>query len=325
MQNARLQTQKSTAPTELTTPARADAGSSLNGLVRSTPRYWIGWAALVVGIGAVVASITLTSTPAGQGLTLGFAAFIAFFALLSLLARNQTPTLWGLFVAGFVLFLLPWLGEGFVPDPAAAWTAWVVGFLAMAVGAVGWLSSRPPTVYGINENTSSQTRPSAVAGWISRAALVVGLGAVVLGATVVQSSPAAVAVTVGLGGFTAVIAMWSMLAADPTRDYFTLAVVGLRCSWRRGSQLSPATRPHGPPGSPALSPRRSVWPAICAVNPLTLHGPSAPTPTRGTTNDSADFNDRPRIRHENETQPLATPVRRRQIAGQVLSGRFRLV
>jgi hypothetical protein len=29
-----------------------------------------------------------------------------------------------------------------------------------------------------------------------------------------------------LGGFTAVIAMWSMLAADPTRDYFTLAVVG---------------------------------------------------------------------------------------------------
>ena len=226
MQNARRQTQTSTAPTELTTPTRADAESNLNGLARSTPRYWIGSAALAAGIGAVVASITLTSTPAGQGLTLGFGAFIAFFALLSLLARNQTPTHWGLFVAGFVLFLLPWLGEGFTPDPAAAWTAWVAGFLAMALGAVGWLNSRPPTVYGINENTSSQTKPSAVAGWISRAALVVGLGTVVLGATVVQSSPAAVAVTVGLGGFTAVIAMWSLLAADPTRDYFTLAVVG---------------------------------------------------------------------------------------------------
>jgi hypothetical protein len=49
---------------------------------------------------------------------------------------------------------------------------------------------------------------------------------VVLGATVAQSSPAAVALTVGLGALTAVIAMWSMLAADPTRDYFTLAVVG---------------------------------------------------------------------------------------------------
>jgi hypothetical protein len=37
------------------------------------------------------------------------------------------------------------------------------------------------------------------------------------------------------------------------------------------------------------------------VNPLTLRGPSAPTPTPGTANDSADFNDRPRSRHENET------------------------
>ncbi|MGH3674211.1 MAG: hypothetical protein ACRDU5_00430, partial [Mycobacterium sp.] len=125
-----------------------------------------------------------------------------------------------------VLFLLPWLGAGFTPDPAAAWTAWVAGFLAMALGAVGWLNSRPPTVYGINENTSSQTTPSTVARWISRAGLVVGLGTVVLGATVAQPSPAAVAVTVGLGSFTAVIAMWSLLAADPTRDYFTLAVVG---------------------------------------------------------------------------------------------------
>jgi hypothetical protein len=194
--------------------------------VTNAPRHWIGWAALVVGIGGVVASITLTATPAGQGLTLGFAAFISFFALLSLRALNQTPTHWGLFVTGFVLFLLPWLGAGFTPDPGAAWTAWLVGFLAMALGAVGWLSGKPPTIHGINENTSSQTRPSSVARWISGAALVVGLGTMALGATIVQSSPAAVAVTVGLGGFTAVIAVWSKLAADPTRDYFTLAVVG---------------------------------------------------------------------------------------------------
>jgi SPW repeat len=227
MQDARCQTQKLTAPTELTNRTRADTESNVSAFARSNPRCWIGSAALVAGIGAVVASITLTSTPAGQGLTLGFGAFIAFFALLSLLARNQTSTHWGLFVAGFVLFLLPWLGAGFAPDPAAAWTACVVGFLAMVLGAVGWLNSKPPTIYGINENTSSQTKPSAVARCISSAALFVGLGTVVLGATVVQSSPAAVTVTVGLGGFTAVIAMWSMLAADPTRDYFTLSVAGL--------------------------------------------------------------------------------------------------
>ena len=248
----------------------------------------IGWAALVLGIGGVVASLAVTSTRAGEGLTFGFAAFIAFFGLLSLLVRNPTPDHWGLFVSGFVLFLLPWLGAGFAPDPGAAWTAWVVGFVAMALGAIGWLNDRPPTVSGINENTSSQTRPSAVARWISRAALVVGLVTVVLGATVVQSSPAAVAVTIGLGAFTAVIAVWSLLAADPTRDYLTLAVVGFTLSSRRGWPVSPVTTPRGPPGYPASPPQRSVWPGICAVNPLTSHGQSAPTPTRATANDTAE-------------------------------------
>jgi hypothetical protein len=195
--------------------------------VKSLARPWIGGGALVLGVSGVVASIGVTSTPAGEGLTFGFAAFIAFFGLLSLLVRNPTPDHWGLFVSGLVLFLLPWLGAGFAPDLGAAWTAWVVGFLAMALGAVGWLSGRPPTVYGINENASSTTKAGAMARWIGRAALVVGLVTVVLGATVARSSPVAVAVTVGLGAFTAVIGLWSLLAIDPTRDYLTLAVVGL--------------------------------------------------------------------------------------------------
>ena len=90
--------------------------------MKSWARPLIGWAALVLGIGGVVASLAVTSTRAGEGLTFGFAAFIAFFGLLSLLVRNPTPDHWGLFVSGFVLFLLPWLGAGFAPDPGAAWT-----------------------------------------------------------------------------------------------------------------------------------------------------------------------------------------------------------
>jgi hypothetical protein len=76
---------------------------------------WIGWAALVLGIGALVASLTMASTSTGGGLTLGLAAFIVFFGLLALLVRNPTPDYWGLAVAGFVMFLLPWLGAGFAP------------------------------------------------------------------------------------------------------------------------------------------------------------------------------------------------------------------
>ena len=59
--------------------------------MKSWARPLIGWAALVLGIGGVVASLAVTSTRAGEGLTFGFAAFIAFFGLLSLLVRNPTP------------------------------------------------------------------------------------------------------------------------------------------------------------------------------------------------------------------------------------------
>jgi MFS family permease len=194
--------------------------------MRNSNKSWTSYAALVVGIGAVVASLAVTSTPAGQGLTLGFGAFIVLFALLSLLVRDQTPDHWGLVVVGLALVIVPWLGAGFAPDPGAAWTAWVAGFLAMTLGGIGWLRGSPPTVYGIEGYGSRDVKPGRFSLWISRAALVVGLVTVVLGATVMGSSSASIAVTVGAGAFMAVIALWSLLAADPTHDYWTLAIVG---------------------------------------------------------------------------------------------------
>lgn len=187
---------------------------------------WVDSAALVVGIGAVVSSIAVSSTRVGEGLTFGFAAFIAFFGVLSLLVRNRTPDHWGLLVVGLAMFILPWLGSGFAADTGAAWTCWVAGALAMALGAAGWVSDRPPTEYGIKEYSTSETRRSALSFWIGRAALVVGLVTVVLGAVVVHLPPAGVAVTVGFGGLTTVIAVWSLLAVDPTHDFLTLAVAG---------------------------------------------------------------------------------------------------
>lgn len=137
--------QKPTAPRQLRSRIRADQRVSPNRHVKPIRRDWIGRAALVAGIGAVVAAIMLAATPAEEGLTRGFAALLAFIALLSLVVRDQTTTLWGLFVAGFTLFLLPWLA-GFAADPGSAWTAWVIGFLAMALGAVGWLNRRASTL-----------------------------------------------------------------------------------------------------------------------------------------------------------------------------------
>jgi hypothetical protein len=201
------------------------AGVGIRGSVRIPISWWVGWVALAVGVGAVVASLSASSTRVGEGLTFGFGAFIAFFGLLSLLVRNRTPDHWGLFVTGLAMFLLPWLGNGFVPDRGASWTAWVAGFLAMVLGGAAWLRDRPPTESGIDEYGVATVR-SPLAGWISRTALVVGIATVVLGATVVHSSPVGAGVTVGLGGITAVISLWSLLAVEPTRDYLTIAVVG---------------------------------------------------------------------------------------------------
>jgi hypothetical protein len=191
----------------------------------STSARVIDWAALAVGVIALVSAFVVSSTRVGESLTFGFAAFIIFFALLALLVRNRRPDHWGLVVIGLTMFMVPWLGSGYSADPGAAWTCWVAGSLAMILGGIGWLGDKPPTEYGINETSASDTRPSAIAVWISRAALILGLLTIALGATL-RSHPAGVAVMIGFGAMIAVIAVWSFLAANPTRDYLTLAVVG---------------------------------------------------------------------------------------------------
>ncbi|MGV0791630.1 SPW repeat domain-containing protein [Mycolicibacterium sp. XJ1819] len=188
-------------------------------------RSWISGLGLAAGAAAVAGSLTVTETAVGAGLTLGFGAFIAFFALLSLLVRNRAPSYFGLLVVGVATFLMPFLGEAFVTDRGAAWTAWVAGFAAMVLGGVGWLRSIPPAglvAPGAQPAGSAERGPIA---WLSRAALGVGV-ATVLAAIVMPASTAGVVVNVGLGGMAAVIGLWSLLAADATRDYMTLAIVG---------------------------------------------------------------------------------------------------
>lgn len=191
------------------------------------PQTLISAVALAAGVGAVIASLVVTDTDVGAGLTFGFGAFIAFFALLSLLVRNRAPDYFGLLVVGVMTFLLPFLGEAFVSDRGAAWTAWIAGFVAMVLGGVGWLRSTPPA--GLVAPGAHPAGPGGrrrFSGWIGRLALVVGLGTAVLAATVVRSSTVGIIVVIGLSGMAAVIGLWSLLAVDPTRDYLTLAVVG---------------------------------------------------------------------------------------------------
>ena len=192
---------------------------------KDSDRPWIGWAALAAGIGAAATSFAASSTRVGEGFAFGFGAFIAFFGLLAVLARNRTPDYWGLVVVGLAMFIVPFLGNGYNADLGASWTCWVAGGLAVILGGIGWVGDKTPTEYGINEIGSGQAKRSAVSFWIGRVALVVGLATVLLGVAV-HTTAVGTAVTIGLGGLTAVIAIWSLLAVDPTPDFLTLAVTG---------------------------------------------------------------------------------------------------
>jgi hypothetical protein len=196
----------------------------LGGAVKpDTP--WIGWAAVAVGVCAVVSAFVASSTRVGEGFAFGFGAFIAFFGALAVLARNRTPDHWGLVAVGLAMFTVPFLGSGYKPDLGASWTCWVAGGLAMILGGIGWVGDKPPTEYGINEFGSGQAKRSALSFWIGRAALVVGLATVLLGIAA-PTTAAGIALTIGLGALTAVFAVWSLLAVDPTRDFLALACAG---------------------------------------------------------------------------------------------------
>lgn len=194
-----------------------------NGVTSDKP--WIGWAAIAVGVCAVVAAFAVTSTRVGEGFAFGFGAFVAFFGLLTVLARDRTPDHWGLVVVGLAMFIVPFLGSGYQADLGASWTCWIAGGAAMILGGIGWVRDKRPADETIDEVAGGQSERSALSYWFGRVALVVGL-AVVLLAIAAQASAAATAVMIGLGGLTAVIAVWSLLAVDPTHDFLTMAVTG---------------------------------------------------------------------------------------------------
>jgi hypothetical protein len=184
----------------------------------------VGWVAIGFGVFTAVTPAWAATTAAGAACTLGVGMFTAYFGVLGLLARNPTPTHWGLVVVGVSLFSAPWL-VGFAGD-GAAWTAWVSGFVVSALGGMAWTHDGPPTATGINEYGIGGSKRRTVGAWVGGPALVVGIAAVVF-AGLVHASPAATGFTVGLGGLTAVLALWSLLATDPTVDHLKIATTGL--------------------------------------------------------------------------------------------------
>ncbi|MCV7150802.1 SPW repeat protein [Mycobacterium pyrenivorans] len=178
-----------------------------------------------MGVCAVVSAFAVSSTQAGQGFAFGFGAFIAFFGALSVLAHNRTPDHWGLLLVGLAMFTVPFVGNPYNFDRGASWTCWVAGGLAIILGGFAWTHDRTPTEYGITELGDSQQLRHPWSFLIGRMALIIGLASVLLGIAF-RSTAAGTAVTIGLGGLIAVVAVWSLLASEPTHNFLTLGITG---------------------------------------------------------------------------------------------------
>jgi hypothetical protein len=183
----------------------------------------VGWIAIGFGVFTALTPSWAATTRAGAACTRGMGMFSAFYGVLGLRVRNPASIHWGLVVVGLALFIAPWIA-GFASD-AAAWTAWVSGFVVLALGLTAWMRDGPPTETGVNEYGIGDPKRLTPGAWVGWPALALGIAAVVL-AGVAHSSPAATSFTVGLGGLTAALALWSLLATDPTGDHLKIATAG---------------------------------------------------------------------------------------------------
>lgn len=113
-----------------------------------TSTRWTGVPVLLLGLFAMSASFLFDTTAVGAGLTLGFGAIAALYALWSLVARDPTKDHWSLTIVGLALFISPWVGQ-FAGD-GAAWAAWVAGGLIMGLSAFAYTYDESADVTGRN-------------------------------------------------------------------------------------------------------------------------------------------------------------------------------
>jgi hypothetical protein len=91
---------------------------------------------------------------------------------------------------------------------------------------IDWAGGRALGNHRINRIDRGQALRSAVSFRTGCAALLIGLTTILLGIAT-HNTTTGTAVMIGLGGLIAVIAVWSLLAVDPTYDFLTLAIAGL--------------------------------------------------------------------------------------------------
>ncbi len=95
---------------------------------------WQDWAAVVLGAVAALSVLWLETSWAAMWSLLVFGVLLLVSGLWSLAMPGSVASEYVHIGLGVLLFISPWV-LGYFSFPAAAWTSWVIGALAVAVGA----------------------------------------------------------------------------------------------------------------------------------------------------------------------------------------------
>jgi hypothetical protein len=101
---------------------------------------WQDWVAVVGGAYAILSPIWTSTTTKATWTMIVLGALTALAALSSLAIPDNVVSDGAVAVLGVLFFISPWV-MGFSGTTAMAWTAWVVGVVMVAVGALAWPES----------------------------------------------------------------------------------------------------------------------------------------------------------------------------------------
>jgi hypothetical protein len=113
----------------------------------------IGWAAIVIGLGTVLAPVATATSAASSAITVALGAATALYGGRAAAGRRRGEGHWPLVAIGLALVLSPWLA-GFAVE-RAAWVVSTAGLALLAIAPrtpIPWRSS-------LTEMTSPQATP----------------------------------------------------------------------------------------------------------------------------------------------------------------------
>jgi uncharacterized membrane protein HdeD (DUF308 family) len=102
-------------------------------MTNRTWRRWQDWAAVVIGVLAALSPIVVATDAAALSTLIVFGVLIALAGLWSLGVPGSVASEYVHVALGVLLFVSPWV-FAYADLAGAAWTSWVAGVLAVAVG-----------------------------------------------------------------------------------------------------------------------------------------------------------------------------------------------